>query len=258
MRRPNIAQFIFLPFLIAWLTAALVACGGQDARQNKQLAEATREIGEAYMRQGDYTSALRELLKAQKLDPGDPFTHNDLGLCYMAKKRMPDAIANFKKAIALKPSYTPARNNLGTAFLTLEEWDQAIAVFQEITKDVLYATPYFPLSNLGYAYYNKKDYRKALHYYKEALRLEPNFVNALRGVGRTYLTMNQGRLALRYLEQAVKQAPKVAEIHFDLAEAYLLVGQIKRARFSYETVVDLAPAESALAVKAKQRLRAIQ
>jgi Flp pilus assembly protein TadD len=70
--------------------------------------------------------------------------------------------------------------------------------------------------------------------------------------------MNQGRLALRYLERAVKLAPKVAEIHFDLAEAYLLVGKLQQARFSYETVVDLAPAESALAIKAKQRLGSIK
>ena len=258
MKRPSMAQFFFQPILFICLVAALVACTGQDSLQNKQIADATREIGEAYMRQGDYTSALRELLKAKKLNPEDPFIYDDLGQCYMAKKRMPDAIASFKKAIALKPSYAAARNNLGTAYLALEEWDQAIAVFQEITKDALYATPYFPLSNLGYAYYNKKDYRKALKYYKEALKLEPNLFYAIKGIGRTYLAMNQGRLALRYLEQAVKQAPKVAETHFFLAEAYLLVGRIDQARFSYETVIDLAPMDSALALKARQRLGAIR
>ena len=258
MRTHSIVKSFSSLLILICLTAGLTACSSQNAEHEEQLASATREIGEAYMRQGDYTSALRELLKAQKLEPEDPFTYNDLGLCYMAKKRMPDAIANFKKAIKLKPSYTPARNNLGTAYLELEEWDQAIAVFQEITKDVLYATPYFPLSNLGFAYYNKKDYPRALKYYKDALKLQPDFVNALRGVGRTYLAMNQGRLALRYLVQAVKKAPKVADIHFELAEAYLLVGEIDQARFSYETVIDLAPADSTLAIKAKQRLGAIR
>ena len=236
------------------LTCLLCACGGQDALHNEQLAAATREIGEAYMRQGDYTSALRELLKAESLNPEDPFVHNDLGLCYMAKKRMPDAVAHFQKAVALKPSYTPARNNLGAAYLAVEEWDAAIETFKEITKDALYATPQFPLSNLGLAYYKKGNYQKSLQYYKEALKLQPELVNAQFGIGRTYLAMNQGRLALQYLKNAVRVAPKVAEIHFYLAEAYLLTGQLKQARTSYESVLDLGPQESEWVVKAKQRL----
>ncbi len=246
-----------------WIAIAclglLAACAAQQtAQKNIQMAEATREIGEAYMRQGDYTAALRELLKAEKIDPDDPYVHNDLGICYMAKERMTDAVAHFKRAIALKPEYAPARNNLGSAYLSLEQWDAAIAVFKEITRDVLYATPHYPLSNLGIAYYRKGDYAKSLDYYKEALKIQPDFVNALYGIGRTYLAMNQGSLALRYLERAVQQAPKVPEIHFDLAEAYLLVGRFDQARYTYESVIDLAPSESSLAAKAKQRLSSIR
>lgn len=241
-------------FMVGLILAGIWACGGQQVQHDEQRADATREIGEAYMRQGDYTSALRELLSAEKLDPQDPFVHNDLGLCYMAKKHMPDAIAHLEKAVALKPSYTPARNNLGVAYLALEKWDAAIAVFKEITRDVLYATPQYPLSNLGFAYYNKGEYDTSLGYYKDALKIQPDFVNALLGAGRTCLAMKQGRPALRYLEQGARLAPKVAEVHFYLAEAYLLTGQIGRAKASYETVVELAPKDSELAARAKRRL----
>lgn len=240
------------------LTGMLINCAGTSVQHERKLADATREIGDAYMRQGDYTAALRELIKAEELNPEDPLVHNSMGLCYMAKKRLPDAIAHFKKAVALKPSYAPARNNLGSAYLSIQEWDAAIKVFKEITKDVLYATPHYPMANLGLAYYNKGEYRTALKYYKEALKIQPNFVIALRGVGRTYLAMNQPRLALRYLESAVKQAPQAPEIHFDLAEAYLLVGNIEQARASYLTVIDMAPPESALAQHAEQRLAALR
>jgi cytochrome c-type biogenesis protein CcmH/NrfG len=43
-------------------------------------------------------------------------------------------------------------------------------------------------------------------------------------------------------------------VHYYLGEAYLLTGQIAQARTSYETVVDLAPRDSDLAGKARQRL----
>ncbi len=246
-----------------WITLALAilmisACGGQDSISNARKAKATREIGEAYMRQGDYTAALRELTEAKRLNPEDPIVHFDLGVCYMTKKMLPDAITSFKRAISLKPTYAPARNNLGTAYLAAREWDAAIDVFKEITRDALYATPHYPLSNMGYAYYQKGQYKTALSYYKQALKIQDNFVHALRGAGRTYLAMNNGRMALRYLTRAVKLAPKMAETHFDLGEANLLVGRTQQAIVSYQTAIDLAPPESEIAIEATERLRSFR
>jgi type IV pilus assembly protein PilF len=252
------SQRNFICCLLLLAVLSFDACTGQKAQDNLRLADSKRDIGEAYMRQGDYTSALRELLEAEKLDPENPFTHHDLGLCYRAKNRMVDALAHFNKAVNLKPNYTPARNSLGRAYLEIGELDKAIAIFQEITKDALYATPHFPLANLGLAYYKKGDYPTALEYYHQALKLEPNFVFALHGLGSTYLAMNNGRMALNYLERALQLAPKVAEIHFEYAEANLLVGRTAQAKASYENAIDLAAPESDVAVKARQRLKTLQ
>ena len=59
----------------------LWGCGGQRAQHNEALSTAKREIGEAYMRQGNYTAALRELMEAERLNPRDPLVHDALGLC---------------------------------------------------------------------------------------------------------------------------------------------------------------------------------
>ena len=247
--------------IVCFLTISsmiVTSCTGLNTAQNKRMAEVKRNVGEAYMRQGDYTSALRELLEAEKLYTEDPIVHNSLGLCYMNKKRISDAIIHFKKAVAIKPSYAPARNNLGTAYLALKEWDTAIAIFKEITNDALYGTPHYPLSNIGLAYYHKGQYKTALGYYQKALKIEETFVNALRGAGRSYLALNDGRMALRYLERAVQHAPKMAQIHYELGEAYLLVGRTNQAVVSYETAVEFSPPESEVAIKAKQRIRSVR
>jgi Tfp pilus assembly protein PilF len=248
-------SIVFLPPLLILL---ITSCSGLNMAQNKRMAEVKRDVGEAYMRQGNYTSALRELLEAEKLYAEDPIVHNDIGLCYMNKKRISDAIIHFKKAVALKPSYAPARNNLGTAYLALKQWDTAIAIFKEITNDALYGTPHYPLSNIGLAYYHKGQYKAALGYYQKALKIDETFVNALRGAGRSYLALNEGRMALRYLERAVQHAPKTAQIHYELGEAYLLVGQTTQAVVSFETAVEFAVPESEVAIKAKQKIRSIR
>ncbi len=252
-----------LKLLLQWpllLTIVLMmaSCAAQDPTQDKRLAAAKRDIGEAYMRQGDYTAALRELLEAEKLYPEDHIVQNDLGICYMNKKKMADAIAHFKKAVAIKSNYAPARNNLGTAYLALKEWDTAIEIFKGISKDVLYGTPHYPLSNIGLAYYHKGEYKTALRYYKEALKIKENFVNALRGAGRSYLALNDGRMALRYLGRAVKAAPNSPDLHFELAEANLLIGRTRQAIVSYESAIELAMPESDISEKAKRRLRSIR
>jgi len=252
-----------MTLLLRWsllLIAALLvtSCTGQEPNRNKRVAEAKRDIGEAYMRQGDYTAALRELLEAEKMYPEDHIVHNDLGICYMNKKRMADAISHFKRAVSIRPSYAPARNNLGTAYLALKEWDTAIEIFREISKDALYGTPHYPLSNIGLAYYHKGEFKTALRYYKEALKIQEFFVNALRGAGRCYLALNDGRMALRYLKRAIKVAPKAPEIHYEYAEASLLVGHTRQAVISYETTIELAMPESDIAAKAQQRLRTIR
>ena len=254
----NKMTLLFRWSLILIAVLFIASCTAQDPNRNKRIAEAKRDIGEAYMRQGDYTAALRELLEAAKLYPDDHIVHNDLGICYMNKKRMADAIAHFKKAVAIKPSYAPARNNLGRAYLALKEWDTAIGIFKEISKDALYGTPHYPLSNIGLAYFHKGEYNSALRYYKEALKIQENFVNALRGAGRCYLALNDGRLAVRYLTRAVKVAPKAPEIHYELADAYLLIGRTRQAVVSYETAIELAMPESDITAKARKRLETIR
>lgn len=247
----------FLGGMVLLAILALTGCAGQSKYENLRLAESKRNIGEAYMRQGDYTSALRELMEAEKLNPEDAFTQHDLGLCYREKKIMADALVHLNKAVKLKPDFTPARNSLGRVYLEIGQVDKAIAIFKEISKDALYATPHFPLANLGLAYYQKGEYSTAINYYHQALKLEPNFVFALHGLGKTYLAMKKSRLAMAYLEKALQLAPKVAEIHYEYAEANLLAGRFAQAKASLENAIDTAPPESDVAAKAISRLRSL-
>jgi type IV pilus assembly protein PilF len=218
----------------------LTACTA-SSYENSKMAEANRNIGEAYLRQGNYSAAMAEFVKAEKMTPKDPYLKNDLGLIYLARKRYPEAIDYFQQAIELKPDYAPARNNLGSAYLATKDWDAAITTFKEISNNMLYATPHYPLANLGLAYYHKGAYEQAEKAYLKALDLQPDFHLAQRGLGRTYLSEGRVDLAIETLEKAVAGSPQTAAYWMDLGNAYRAGNWVRKARRAFEKVIALDP-----------------
>jgi len=235
----------------------VVSCATANMEEQKKQGEALRNLGEAYYEQGDYTSALREFLKSEALYPDDPYLQNDLGLTYKAKKRLDLAAKHFRKALEIKPDYAPAKNNLGTVYLDKKEWDTAIKYFKEVSENMLYATPHLSLANLGWAYYNKKEYTLSETYYLKALDLEPRFINAQRGLGLTYIAMGRIDEAVEILERAVKNYPKVALLYDDLAKVYVLSHDYEKALDAYHKVIELAP-DSAMAKEAEKAAQRIK
>ena len=260
-----------LSFIITFTIFVLffVSCTSYIAKQKKQ-EEAVRNLGEAYMSEGNYTFALRELLKAEKIYHNDPFLHNDLGETYMAKNKKDLAINHFRKAIKLKSDYAPAINNLGVAYMAKGDWDTAIDCFKKVSKNLLYVTPHNPLSNMGLAYYNKKEYKLAEQSYLEALNLQPEFIKALWGLGRTYIKLNRLPDAVRTLEAGAaayekaiaklkkdeKPSPQSSIVYFELAEAYRRSHLYTNAVEVYDRIVELFP-NSKQAREAKQKAEEI-
>jgi len=251
MRQRGIAWILMSIFMISLLSCAA------SMEKKRAHAKATRELGEAYMRQGSYTEALKELLKAEGINPNDHLIQNDLGLVYMSKSRYDLAETHFKKALKIKPDYAAARNNLGTVYLAEKNWHTAIDTLKPLEGNLLYATPHYPLSNLGLAYYNLGEYTSAEQYYLRALDIEPHFVIALRGLGKTYMAMVKIPEAVSVLERAVRDAPTWPEIYLDMGTAYRMAGQYTKALLAFNTVSELAP-DSEAAEKAQEEIRTMQ
>ncbi|MBF0301538.1 MAG: tetratricopeptide repeat protein [Desulfamplus sp.] len=223
------------------------------------MATATKELGEAFMAEGNYTAALNEFLKAEKISPSDPYLHNDLGLTYMAKKRFDLAEEHFKRAITLNPDYIPAKNNLGSAYLRQEKWDLAIACFKEISDNLLYATPHYPLSNLGWAYLGKNDLKLAQQHFLMALDAQPDFINAIHGLAITYLESSELQSAFKVLTDGINKHSDnkgggIAILYADMAKVYEKNRQFDKAKENWKRVVELAPSGSGLAQEANDKI----
>ncbi len=239
------------------LTGLLLSCTTQNLKEQKAQAEATRNLGEAYLRQGKYRIALLELKKAEEMIPSDHILQDDLGLAYLYLNEPDQAIYHFKRALEIKNDYTPARNNLGNAYAEKKEWDKAIEQYKMVTSDLLYGTPQFPLSNLGVVYYELKEYELSAQYYLKALDINPEFVQALYGLAKTYMEMDRVPDAIVKLQTAVGISPDSAVLHFELAKAYTLNREYTKALNAYHKVVEINPS-STLADRALFEARKIK
>jgi len=258
MRRTCIALTLLL------VLSGLAACSSPgskkaseaDASPEKKeaLAEATRNVGEAYLAGGNLVAALRELKKAEALSPDDHILQFDLGLTYYYRDRYDQAIEHLQRAIRLKPDYAPAINTLGNTYSAMGQWDKAIETYEKIIEDAFYGTPHFALSNMGVAYYNKKNYAQAEHYFLEALKLNPDFINALAGLGTMYIDQGRYDEAVVKLERAVRKDPKDGKLHFELGRAYRSQGNMVQAKAEFAKAARLA-ADTPLAADAERELK---
>lgn len=253
-----IVIYLCLALLILSSCAASTPKASKASSSEEKIATATKELGEAFMAEGNYTAALNEFLKAEKIAPSDPYLHNDLGLTYMVKKRFDLAEKHFKRAIELNPEYIPAKNNLGSAYLKQQKWDLAIECFKEISDNLLYATPHYPLSNLGWAYLGKKDLKLAEQHFSMALDAQPDFINAVHGLATTYIEGSQLKSAFKVLSEGINKHSDnkgaVVILYADMAKVYEKNRQFDKAKENWKRVVELAPSGSELAQQANDRI----
>lgn len=233
------------PFLSFCILLSLISCATDSAKRRSQ-SEASRYLGERFIAEGNFTGALRELLKAEALYDEDHILQNDLGLAYSGKGKLDQALVHFEKAVELNPKYAEAWNNMGTVYLKLEKWDNGISCFNRALEQLLYATPHFALNNLGEAYRGKGDYGRSIDYYKEALRAEPRFAGAHRGLALTHVAMGDLDAAISSLEKATEYDPEFAAAYYDLGRAYAGKYNREKALAAFKKVLQLVP-DSALA-----------
>jgi Tfp pilus assembly protein PilF len=252
-------------FVVCALVLVLAGCASTGSKpasevdadaavqRNPAAAEAARNVGEAYLAGGNLIAALRELKKAELLNPDDHITMFDIGLVYYYRGRYDQAVDYLQRAIKLKPGYAPAINSLGNTYSAMGEWDKAIEAYERIIEDAFYGTPHFALSNMALAYYQKKQPDQAERYFLEALKMNPDFINALAGLGVLYTEQGRYGEAVSRLERAVRKEPKVAQLHLHLGRAYRGGGNNVRAKAEFARAAELEP-DSPLAAEAQREL----
>ncbi len=236
----------------------VVAC--TSTLVQKEQAEIFLNKGISFLELKQYPNALRELLEAEKYNSRDPKIYYHLGMVYHAMDMKEKAIDSFQQAISLKDDYSEAHNYLGTLYIGEQMWDKAIVHFDKAIANPLYNTPAVPLYNAGWAYYSKKDYKKAMDSYNQALQREPKTVlrpQIEKNIGVIYFNQSNMPNAIYHFNKSVELNPNLFDAYFFLGESYVKINDKANAKKAFQSVVNLAP-QSSFGQKAKIYLQSLK
>lgn len=202
----HITKTIIL-FLLVGLIISTAGCA-EDKAIVKKRAKALEDMGLSAVRKGNMRVALKNLLEAAKLDPENADIQFDLAMVYRDLADYGKAEVHFKKALTLKPGFADAWNNLGTLYLLTEAWDKAIVCFQKALAIDTYRTPQFAFNNMGLAYYNKRDYPRAVENFLEALKNDPSYSICITNLGLAYEGLKKYEKAIESYNMAIQFDPQ--------------------------------------------------
>ncbi|OGH95787.1 MAG: hypothetical protein A2104_09200 [Candidatus Melainabacteria bacterium GWF2_32_7] len=190
-----------------------------------------------YSNKCQYNKALESFKKAIKLNPNDSktkialsITYYNVSSSYIDQYKFDEAIQYLNNAIKLNPNFSKAKENLGVAYSNKASILAANGNYQEAINNynkalaIGYNKPVI-LQNLELAhtklnqsinnnftiannYYDKKDYKTAIEYYKKALQTEQNNVEIYTKLANSYFLSQDYENSLKNYEKVAQLTPK--------------------------------------------------
>ncbi|GAB2538343.1 tetratricopeptide repeat protein [Spirosoma aerophilum] len=212
--------------------------------------EANELVGEAYYASNNYPAAIAYIEGLKRRTPKINATYQRLtynqGVNDYNAERYPQAVANLDKSLKF-----PVDNELqqaaqfwkAEAYSAGKQFDTAIPLYASIAKSGSgnYATK--SLYGLGYAYFNKKDYTRAMPYFRDFVSRggtsdwQAQLYDATIRLADTYFSAKQYENALRSYDQAIAQnAPDKDYASYQKAVILSYVGRDTEAKAQFDQV----------------------
>jgi Flp pilus assembly protein TadD len=137
------------------------------------------------------------------LDPKNDEAHYQLGALYDENKNKEKSVANMKKAIELNPKNAAALNYLGYTWAEMGvQLDDAEDLIQRALK--IQPDDGFYIDSLGWVYYQKGDYPKAVEYLERAVEITVDDPTIIEHLGDAYEKAGRSDRALLRYREALK------------------------------------------------------
>ena len=173
-------------------------------------AEFKYYLGTFYEDAEQYDRAEEFIRQAIDSDPDNPRYYFRLGVVYDKWNKKEASMASMRKVIELDPKHANALNYLGYTYADLgTNLDEA----ERLIKEALKYKPNdgYITDSLGWVYYKKGEFEKALQYLQKAVEIVPDDPIMLEHLGDAYLKLDNKPQALKYYRKSLQHKEKDKE-----------------------------------------------
>ena len=175
-----------------------------------KVAREKLEQAEACRRQGKLDQAEKICTTLLSQYPDYFAALHTLGMTYADKKQSARALGPLFQAVTLNPNSWMTLTALSGVCLNLNAGEMAADVLERARR----LNPKEPavLATLGLVYRQEREYERASEAFKEALKQEPNFLEASMGLVRCYISLGDDEGAAKIIRQLLKRGVRTLDL----------------------------------------------
>jgi tetratricopeptide (TPR) repeat protein/DNA-binding NarL/FixJ family response regulator len=209
--------------------------------------------------QGKVEDAQLAYCKAARWDAKNPQTHIDLAQLFLIRKDGAAAAEEARSAIELDPNSGRAQSLLGDGLVRIGDHEGAKQAWLLASGVAPNDTEKFKaLMNRNLheaeASLKKKDVARAERFFRRAIVLDPDSLEASRGLAAVLNQLGDGAAAVRWAQRALAREPRDPDAHVVLGDALSILGDKVGAEREWREANRLDPANMA----AQQRIRRLR
>jgi tetratricopeptide (TPR) repeat protein len=209
--------------------------------------------------QGRVDDAQLAFCKAARWNADNPQPHIDLAQLFLIRKDGAAAAEEAKSAVELDPSSSRALSLLGDGLVRVGDHEGAKAAWLKAAGIDPSDAPRFKAlltRNLheADASLKNKDVARAERFFRRAIVLDPDNMEASRGLAGVLNQLGDGAAAVRWAQRALAREPRDPDAHVVLGDALALLGDKAAAEGEWREANRLDPSNRA----AQQRIRRLR
>ena len=162
-----------------------------------------------------YSQAANLLEQSVRIDPGEAYPYNALGIAYLEQANFAAAIPAFRDAARRAPNWSYPLHNLALAYVESGDYQDAIRSYQQAMR----LTPqysYLPY-NLGLVYQRLNRRSEAEAAYRKAMALAPDSAEPLNALGSLKASEGKSAEAEKFYRDALVKRPSLLAARHNLA-----------------------------------------
>jgi type IV pilus assembly protein PilF len=233
----------------------MTACSSRQKDLQSRQAELYFGAGTQSLMQKQYTEALKNLMKANELDPNNSEILNNLGMAYYFKSETELAIRTLNRSLEINPKNSDAKVNLASIYFHDGKMREAEKLYKEVTEDLTYDKQARTYYNLGVLeLMSKKNHVAAENYFKKSVKEDENYCPSYYQLGLIQYKRGQFNSALNnFKDAAMGTCYESPAPHYYQALSLIELKKYEEARIKLDEI-DTRFKQNEFAVKARQKV----